>query len=627
MEKFLINMAVVKVNWDRSQQDILDNYIPLVAHALQQHNSNTLSLEEFKIHFRNVSEFDIPTGAIISLLKRASKKHGLVQKNAQGIFEINREKVDENSYSQTRERETRRYNQMKTAFCAYCKEYLNVNVSSEDADEYFFETLYEIAPALFARVSDIEHIGKVDVPEKQYLVGRFVGHVAQNDDTSFDAIVSFVRGAMLTETFYYSHPGDIPKKMREVRVFFDTVFLLRVLGYCDDMLSEPCRELIEMLRAMGVRMRVFPQTRDEIIGILNAAAFQLRTQRRLIANRPGDAFDYFNSCGYTNSDVELAIAKLNDNLSKRKIFIEETPEHTEDFGVDENKLSERIKERIPGQSEAARNHDVDCLAAIHRLRHARPMEYLESCVAIFITTNASVASVAAEFFSTEHGRSNVPVCMGDQVFTTLIWMKAVKKMPDLPKEQLVAQCYAATQPSEGLWAKYVAEAEKLRAEGGIEEGDYAVLIHGLEARQKLMDLTLGEGEIVQGTVRDVLESAKSKYTEKVREELTKTKHKERSQAERLATISKSIGNYSYRIVLICMLIIWISVLGAGLTISFPDAWSWGTIFSLESWLFLVFSIITLLNLIFGFRIFDHCRSIAANAGSSISQLISRYLSP
>jgi len=73
MDKFLVNMAVVKVNWDKSQGDILDNYIPLIAYALSKMEDETISVEEFKGTFRAVAEFDIPTGAIITLLKRAEK--------------------------------------------------------------------------------------------------------------------------------------------------------------------------------------------------------------------------------------------------------------------------------------------------------------------------------------------------------------------------------------------------------------------------------------------------------------------------------------------------------------------------------------------------------------------------
>lgn len=47
MENFLVNMAVVKVNWDKSQKDLLDNYIPLVAYALKGYKHDVISLDAF----------------------------------------------------------------------------------------------------------------------------------------------------------------------------------------------------------------------------------------------------------------------------------------------------------------------------------------------------------------------------------------------------------------------------------------------------------------------------------------------------------------------------------------------------------------------------------------------------
>lgn len=627
MEKFLVNMAVVKVNWDQSQQDILDNYIPLVSYTLYQHPSDIVSLEEFKEKFRELAEFDIPTGAIISLLKRASKKHGLLQKQQHGQYEIDRKRLKSNTYAETRDSERRKYNQLKRAFRSFCTDQLNSSIEESEVDQYFFETLYDIAPALFARVSDIEHLDPAALSNKQYLVSRFITYAVDSDPTSFEAILSFVRGAMLTETFYYSHPSDIRKKMRSVKVFFDTQFLLRALGLCDKRLAEPCRELVSMLQAMGVKMRAFRHTYDEMHGILHAAATQLQKQGRLLTRRPGDVFDYFNRTNSTSSDVELAIATLEINLRRLGISIEEKPGHTKEYGINEVALGEALEIEFQTQNQAARNHDIDCLAAVHRLRLGKKMEYLESCNAIFITTNAALARVSSSFFGTEYEHSNVPVCMGDQVFTTLIWLKAVKKIPNLPKEQLVASCYAATTPSEALWTKYVKEADKLKAQGNVGEGDYAVLVHSLEARDKLMELTLGEDEILHGTVEEVLAAAKAKYTEGLANELATEKRKVRATTEKVRSVGESIEGLVEKVVLYGSLSIWTIVLGFGLFVSAPEAWTREELLSVNSAAFLALCFVTLLNLLFGVKMVDHCKIFAAKCGSKARNKVESYLSP
>jgi hypothetical protein len=61
VEKFLVNMAIVKVNWDSSEKDLLDNYIPLVAYVLKIYRNDIISLEEFKDELTRVAEFEMPT--------------------------------------------------------------------------------------------------------------------------------------------------------------------------------------------------------------------------------------------------------------------------------------------------------------------------------------------------------------------------------------------------------------------------------------------------------------------------------------------------------------------------------------------------------------------------------------
>jgi hypothetical protein len=610
MDKFLINMAVVKVNWDKSQGDILDNYIPMIAHTLGKMESDTFSVEEFKETFRSVAEFDIPTGAIITLLKRATKKYGYLERKEHGTYGINRVRTEHNDFVKNRETEQRKYQQLKKSFIRFCEEEYDLHLDKDEVDDYFFEVLFDIAPHLFANVSDIDKTKIEPTEKRKYLIGKFISYANSADQASFEAIVSFVRGAMLTETFYYSHPSDIQSKMRKVKVFFDTQFLLRALGYADAAMVTPCAELLDMLQGMSVKLRCFKQTFNEIHKILFAAASRLRQHGRLISKRPGDAFDHFARAKFTVSDVEVELAKLEANLGAIGVLVEEKPEYEEYYSIQESRLSEEINKEIPYQHEESRQHDIDCLAAIHRLRFGKPQSYLEACTAIFVTTNSGIARASTRFFNVEYGPSNAPVCMADQVFTTLIWLKAVKKAPDMPKDRLVATCYAATLPSEELWEKYVSEAEKLRLRGTIKEEDYAVLIHSLEARNRLMDLTFGENALIQGTLEDVLASAKAIYVAEVTEALNREMANNRLQKGRIELIASRLGSATRQGVLYTTLLAWFGALVFALLRTSPDDLAWEKLFSPETWLFITLVLITILNLVFGYRVKDLCYSIA-----------------
>lgn len=89
-------------------------------------------------------------------------------------------------------------------------------------------------------------------------------------------------------------------------------------------------------------------------------------------------------------------------------------------------------------------------------------------------------------------------------------MKAPLGSPELPRAEIIAACYAALEPSEPLWAKYLAEIDKLKQLGTITPRDHELLRFSLRAREELMDLTLGsEDALLTETIPEILGRIKS----------------------------------------------------------------------------------------------------------------------
>lgn len=422
MDRFLVNMAVVKVNWDTKGNDILDNYIPFVHEALDKMEANIFSANDFKEKFIEIAEFKIPTGAVFSLLKRASKKHQLIEKQSGGVYTIQRDRIKTSNYSQVRDAEQRRYNGLVKKFVSYCMGHHGLTIKEEDASKYFFEVLYDLAPLLFVNLNDAEGISFAHSDKNKFLVSKFVTYSNTYEQESFESLLSFVRGSMLTETFYYSQNAiDIENKpLKKVVVYFDTQFLLRILGFASRELCIPCEELMEMLNDIGVKTRCFIETFNELHGILFAAHNQLKQYSRLTKIKPGDAFDYINQNAITPSDLLIMMNGLEEKLTQKGIFIEERPEIIEAYSLDEKALSEKLSKVFEHQTEKARAHDIACLQTIFQLREGRKQDYLDRCIAIFITTNAQLARLATLFFNEHYGHSNASVCMSDLVFTSLV---------------------------------------------------------------------------------------------------------------------------------------------------------------------------------------------------------------
>ncbi len=117
--------------------------------------------------------------------------------------------------------------------------------------------------------------------------------------------------------------------------------------------------------------------------------------------------------------------------------------------------------------------------------------------------------------------------------TNLLWLKKPTAAPDLPRNRVIADCYAATQPSDRLWRAYLDEIQKLEARGDITEEDYYLLRYDLEAKTTLMDLTQGDEEaFTQGTVQEILSAIRSDIQKEKQHEV-EAAIRAREEAERL----------------------------------------------------------------------------------------------
>jgi hypothetical protein len=74
---------------------------------------------------------------------------------------------------------------------------------------------------------------------------------------------------------------------------------------------------------------------------------------------------------------------------------------------------------------------------------------------------------------------------------------------------MIADSYAAMNPPDTLWRKYLAEAARLKSTGDVSESEFALLRFSMEARDALMTVTRGDAELfAEGTVAEVLAMAK-----------------------------------------------------------------------------------------------------------------------
>jgi hypothetical protein len=261
---------------------------------------------------------------------------------------------------------------------------------------------------------------------------------------------------------------------------------------------------------------------------------------------------------------------------------------------------------------------------------------VESCGAIFVTSNFQLATTARRFFQPEAPEGSVALCVTDYSLGNLLWLKNPTKAPDLPAKLLIADAFAAIQPPDGLWKRYLAEIARLEESGRISADEYFALRHTLVAKRTLMDLTAGDpSAFTEGTVAEVLKVAKESLRADLQNELeverrrresaestaSQLEERETVRRERIAARADSLAKWISRAA--CGLLLLLLAGGAALT--FP--WSLPQI--REAWyrylttaLLVLFFAYTVASIAWGSSVSSVARALQAR----LSKVIYRWLS-
>jgi hypothetical protein len=504
-------LAVLKVNWDEGRSYI-ENFVPFVAEAIRTAPRPEISLGELQSAITDTFGLTIPQGALQTLLKRAAK-HGYIQR-VHGIYRRDDKALAALDFTKVKDEVIRRCESLLAKLIDFCEHRYQIRWSPEEAERALLAYLEQGAAAVLRSTVSGDPLvpPRERPPHAEFLVGAFVAELHKADPAGFDFLETVVKGSMLAGALFFADLGQVERRFDRVQVFFDTAFLLQALSLEGPGTAAPRRELLALLYEENADLRVFEDTVDEVRGVLSAAAQALR-HPDMLRDSYGAAIRYLAETGRSPSDVELIIARLDNSLRALRIQVARKPAHVGSLTVDEAEFQEMLQNAIGYQREEPLRHDLDCITSIHRLRGGRAPLYIESCDAIFITTNDSLVRVAGEFFRQEYPAyrdAAVPHCLLDHVLTTIVWLKKPLKAPDLPRKVLVADCYAAMNPPDHMWRRYLAELDRLESQGDISPQDFHLLRFSLEARNALMDATLGATEaFTEGTVAEVLEKARA----------------------------------------------------------------------------------------------------------------------
>ena len=627
----LISMAILKVNWDHQKKDYIEGFVPFVVELARLSEEDNLKVQYFKLSMSNEFGLDLPHNTLKLVLGRAVKA-GYLRKESGRYIKIGA-KCGETSFQQDRELILESHKRVIERLQQFAWSIFSKKWSKLEAENVLTEFLANNSLSFL-----FDSIKPEETPEEKkierFIVGSFIKDSQERDAELFEDLVLLARGNLLANAMYIPDQGHINKKFRNTAVYLDTTILLYATGFAGPEKAEPCLEFINLLNEFRANIRCFGVTLDEAQNILDTSASRLRSGDP--NQQYGQTVEYFIESGKTASDLELMTLRLRQSLSDLGIQVIDHPPFREStYQIDEQGFEDFLGGYINYSNPRAKVHDVTCISAIARIRRSKKTRDIEDCIAIFVSSNDRLVKTARKYFHSKTHSNTVSLALTDYALANLLWLKNPTSSPSLPRLLVVANAFAATQPPENLWRKYLNEISKLEEEGRVTEEEYYALRHTLTAKAALMGITGGdEDQFSKESVPDIRDKSIEAIQAPLSTELVIEKqHRAEKEGELLKLKREksrqhaAIRGWADRIAKIIsngLLWITLAMLFLGIYATFPSIYP-SIMPNLQSYLapigIGVFAVITLLNLAFGATVKDIVVSIDQKISGMVSNLL------
>ena len=507
----LTSLAILKVNVDHGN-DYLDYLRPFLLQVLFDNQFDPVDVTDVKYAVRDQFGLDVPEPCIQIVLRRITR-NGYLKRDA-GIYRITK-KLRDPRLTQKKVQAERQINAVIYGLMQFSQTTSKPFQTFEDAVEAIcgFLNRFDIS-CLRAHlrgtvIPDLAGGAPTDI----LLVSDYILHIQNTEPQQFEHFVILLQGHMLANALTCTDLANAPGSYKDVVFYLDTPLIIRILGYEDTTKKEAAVQLINLVTSLGGTFAVFTHTCDELRAVFRGAArhVHLPSSRRTIVYEA-------RKRGVSRSDLILAAENVEQKLQEFSITIQNTPDYSHDFQIDESIFEQVLDDEISYYSPKAKENDINSVRSIYAIRGNHSARSIERAKAVFVTTNSAFAEAAYQYGEQFESTREVSSVITDFSLANVAWLKSPLDSINLPRLQLLAFSYAALQPPQELLDSYLNEIERLETQHIITEIDHQLLRSSPHAYSELMRLTLGEDDAfnsetamqVLGRVTDEITKAETK---------------------------------------------------------------------------------------------------------------------
>ena len=398
-----------------------------------------------------------------------------------------------------------------------------------------------------------------------YQISQFILNSRESDAELFNRVVDIVKGTMIAAAMFVDMPDTNrfakARRLTSVSVYLDTTFLLYALNYKLAEQKETADALLDLLRENGASLYVFPQHYAEIKDILRA----FRDRDAYDTKRLNLPLERLEAEGYTSIEIDREINSLNESLQalgivcaprETKLSLNDLTKEKRALYIDYSALKSHILKKIPKYERSIEmlENDLDAISYVINEREGLLFNKIESCVAIFVTTNSSLVRESNRFLRYDSYRLNISPLMSDVDLTSILWVKYAMKVNDIPRMHLIEAARAAAAPSTTVMKSFFEITTRFVKKGQMTEDEAADIRFSAYARAEIMSECGGDASILNDTsVLAVQKRVKERYAaeaisgeERAKQEAKQATQRasdaERKLLSKQSTVKMEIGN-------------------------------------------------------------------------------------
>ena len=544
----------LKTYYDEDK-DYFGMFLPFVQDGIIRLGRDSFEVGEVKKEIEEAFGLRLPTNTLKKLLGRLTR-NDFLEREAGRYFV--KEKVEETStIDRAQQQASRELKALSKAFQEFAQEQDLIVVDKEEAAALLFTFLEDHQVNLLLEDTyDALEFSPGSLGRKETrVVARFLSEECVEDPNLYGYLETILTGFVLQNALLLKDIGSPSKEFDSLKVYFDSGFLFGLLGYKGEARQRANTETAQLLEDTGASLRCFETTTSEMKRVLAAIERKLGTAEGRERMFQTPLSRYFLTRRMSPSDVQEAIALLEEDLREIGIQIDIRPDRKRHSTLDESELARRLSRGEDDEQSPRVKHDVDCVAAVITLRRAQATLSWDDAKAVFASHSGGVIRTVEGWFE-DQSVGGVPPIIPVVRLADLAWLKRPASASKLKLNELVALCVAALRPSREAWDKFLRHLDRLKQSDRISTDEAATIVASRLTDEALASAEEADEDLDAESLDEVVYRVRAKYKDEAKQEVEKARRevsqrerkaderveealRERSDAERKADVLKS----------------------------------------------------------------------------------------